>query len=89
MEKLLRVMQQDESVPQKVLEINRDHPLARALLRIHKADARDPLLADMVQALFDNCLLLDGYLKDPPALAARSNSLLERTGQWYAELRKL
>jgi len=89
MEKLLRVMHKDESVPQKVLEINRDHPLARSLLRIHKADARDPLLADMVQALFDNCLLLDGYLKDPHALAARANNLLERTGQWYAELRKL
>jgi molecular chaperone HtpG len=89
MEKLLRVMHKDETVPQKVLEINRDHPLARALLRIHKADAQDPLLGDMVQALFDNCLLMDGYLKDPHALAARANSLLERAGQWYAELRKL
>jgi len=89
MEKLLRVMQKDESLPQKILEINRDHPLARALLRIHKANAQDPLLADMVQALFDNCLLMDGYLKDPYALAARANSLLERAGQWYAEVRKL
>jgi molecular chaperone HtpG len=89
MEKLLRVMQKNESVPQKILEINRDHPLARALLRIHRADAKDPLLADMVQALFDNCLLMDGYLKDPHALAARANSLLERAGQWYAEVRKL
>ncbi|MCL2122635.1 MAG: molecular chaperone HtpG [Desulfovibrionaceae bacterium] len=89
MEKLLRVMQKDETIPQKILEINRDHPLARALLRIHKANAQDPLLADMVQALFDNCLLMDGYLKDPHALVARSNSLLERAGQWYAELLKL
>jgi molecular chaperone HtpG len=89
MEKLLRVMQRDETVPQKVLEINRDHPLARTMLRIHKANAQDPMLADMVQTLFDNCLLLDGYLKDPHALAARANSLLERAGQWYAELRKL
>ena len=89
MEKLLRVMHKDETIPQKILEINRDHPLARAMLRIHKANARDPLLADMVQALFDNCLLMDGYLKDPHALAARTNSLLERAAQWYAELRSL
>ena len=89
MEKLLRVMQKDESIPQKVLEINRDHQFARTLLRIYKADAQDPLLVDMVQALFDNCLLLDGYLKDPHALAARMGSLLERAGLWYAELRKL
>ena len=89
MEKLMRVMQKDESIPQKVLEVNRDHQLARTMLRIHKADAQDPLLVDMVQALFDNCLLLDGYLKDPHALAARMGSLLERAGLWYAELRKL
>jgi molecular chaperone HtpG len=89
MEKLLRVIQKDETVPQKILDINRDHPLARVMLRIHKANAQDPLLADMVQALFDNCLLMDGCLKDPHALAARTNSLLERTGQWYAELRQL
>ena len=89
MEKLLRVLQKDETIPQKILEINRDHPLARVMLRIHKADAQDPLLADMVQTLFDTCLLTDGYLKDPHALAARANNLLERAGQWYAELRQL
>jgi hypothetical protein len=32
---------------------------------------------------------MDGYLKDPHVLAARGNSLLERAGQWYAEVRKL
>jgi molecular chaperone HtpG len=89
MEKLLRVMQKDDALPQKILEINRDHPLSRALLRIHKADANDPLLADMAQCLFDACLLTDGYLKDPHALAARINGLLERAGLWYADLRKL
>ncbi len=89
MDKLLRVMQKDDALPQKILEINRDHPLSRALLRIHKADPNDPLLGDLVQTLFDSCLLMDGYLKDPHALAARTNSLLERAGLWYAELRKL
>jgi molecular chaperone HtpG len=89
MEKLLRVMQKDDALPQKILEINRDHPLSRALLRIHKADADDPLLAEMTQCLFDACLLMDGYLKDPHALAARMSAMLERAGLWYADLRKL
>lgn len=89
MEKLLKVMQKDDSLPVKVLEINRDHALSRSLLRIFKADAADARLAEMTRALFDAALLSDGYLKDPQALAARTNKLLEEAAAWYAEVRKL
>lgn len=89
MEKLMRVMNKDDTIPQKIFEVNRDHAMLRTLLRIHKADAKDPMIAEMVQGLFDTSLLLDGYLKDPHALAGRTNKLLEQAGQWYAELRKL
>ncbi len=89
MEKLLRVMNKDDTVPQKILEVNRDHPLLRTLLRIHKANPEDAMLTEMVQSLYDTSLLLDGYLKDPQALAARTNKLMEQAGAWYAELRNL
>lgn len=89
MEKLMRVMNKDDTIPQKVFEVNRDHPLLRTLLRIHKANATDPMLTEMVQGLFDTSLLLDGYVKDPHALAGRTNKLMEQAGQWYTELRKL
>ena len=89
MEKLLKVMQKDDSVPVKVLEVNRDHPLLRSMLRIFKADADDRILADMTSHLFDASLLLDGYLKDPQALAARTGKLLEEAAAWYTEVRKI
>ena len=89
MEKFLRVMQKDDSLPVKVLEVNRDHPLLRSLLRMYKADAADRTLSEMVECLFDACLLQDGYLKDPQALAARSNALLEQAAAWYGEVRHL
>ncbi len=89
MEKLMRVMQKDDTIPQKVLEVNRDHPILRNLLRIHKHDAQDGLLTEMVEALFDTSLLLDGYLKDPHALAARTNKLMEQAGAWYADVKKI
>lgn len=89
MEKLLRVMNKDDTVPQKILEVNRDHPLLRTLLRIHKANPEDAMLTEMVQGLYDTSLLLDGYLKDPQALAGRTNKLMEQAGAWYAELRHL
>ena len=89
MEKFLRVMQKDDSMPVKTLEVNRDHPLLRNMLRMFKADREDKALADMTQSLFDASLLLDGYLNDPQALASRVNSLLAEAAAWYAEVRKL
>lgn len=89
MDKLMRVMQKDDSIPQKVFEVNREHPLLRTMLRIHKADAQDQQLKDMIQNLFDTTLLLDGFLKDPHALASRTNKLLEHAGAWYADMKKL
>ncbi len=89
MDKLMRVLQKDDSIPQKIFEVNREHPLLRSMLKIHKADADDPQLAEMIQNLFDATLLLDGYLKDPHELAARATRLLEHAGAWYADIKKL
>lgn len=89
MDKLMRVLQKDDSVPQKIFEINREHPVLRTFLRIYKANPEDPQLREMVQNLFDTTLLLDGYLKDPHALASRTNKLLEHAGAWYADIKKI
>ncbi len=89
MEKLMRVMQKSDGIPKKILEINRDHPLMRSLLRIHKADAKDPLIPDIVHTLFDNTLLIDGYLNDPYQMADRTLKLAEEAAAWYADVRKL
>ncbi|MEG2004919.1 MAG: molecular chaperone HtpG, partial [Bilophila sp.] len=89
MDKLMRVLQKDDSIPQKIFEVNREHPLLRTLMRIHKADATDPQLTDMIQNLFDTTLLLDGFLKDPHALASRTNKLLEHAGAWYVDMKKI
>lgn len=89
MEKLIKVMQQDDSLPVKILEVNRDNPLLRNMLRIYRADANDKILNALTLNLFDFCLLMDGYLKDPQAMAQRGNELLGDAAQWYTEIRKL
>ena len=89
MEKFMRVMQKDDSIPKKILELNPDHPLLRAMLRIFKADPDNTLLDSMTRNLFDNTLLLDGYLNDPYAMAERSLKLMGEAAGWYADLRKL
>ena len=89
MEKFMRVMQKDDSIPKKILELNPDHPLLRALLRIYKADPENGLVENITRNLFDNTLLLDGYLNDPYAMAERSLKLMGEAAGWYADLRKL
>ena len=89
MDRIMRVLQKDDSIPQKIFEVNREHPFIRSLLKIHKANAEDPQLAAMIQSLFDATLLLDGYMKDPHALAKRVTQLLENAGAWYTDMKKL
>lgn len=89
MEKLFRVMQKDDSLPVKILEVNRDSSLMRSLLSIYKANPDDHMLAEMTQTLFDSCLLMDGYLRDPQAFARRSNDLLADAARWYTEVMKI
>ncbi|MDR2850543.1 MAG: molecular chaperone HtpG [Desulfovibrio sp.] len=88
MEKLFKVMHKDDSIPIKILEVNRNHPLLRTLLRIFNADSEDASLAQIVQGLFDAVLMLDGYVKEPQSLADRSMTLLEEAAGWYAEAHK-
>lgn len=89
MEKMFKMMQQDDSMPVKVLEINRDNPLMRSMLAIYKADPKDQILEQMTVNLFDDCLLQDGYLKDPQAFAKHSIELLTEAARWYTEIRKI
>ncbi len=89
MDKIMRVLQKDDSVPQKILEVNRDHPLMRTLLRIHKANSADPQLTPMIQTLFDATLLLDGFMQDPYTFASRTTKFLENASAWYAEVKRV
>ena len=87
MEKLMRSFQKDDSIPQKVLEINPDHALIRSLLAIYKDDRSSKLFEEMVWGIFDNTILLDGYMNDHFLMAQRSLKLMEKAGQWYMDLR--
>jgi len=76
MQKIMRLVTKDASIPKKALEINRDHALIRNLLSIYRRDAADPFLGRAVEQLYDSALLLDGYLADPHQMVARINDLL-------------
>jgi molecular chaperone HtpG len=85
MQKIMRLVTKDTSIPQKALEINRDHPLIRNLLTIFRHDAADPFLGRAVEQLYDSALLLDGYLADPHQMVARINDLLADASSLHAK----
>jgi molecular chaperone HtpG len=88
MQRIMRLMQKDETVPDKIMEVNPDHPLTRNLLTIFAADPADPFIAQATEQLYESALLLEGYLSDPHKMVGRINSILEKASGWYAGLKK-
>ncbi|WP_419786442.1 molecular chaperone HtpG [Pseudodesulfovibrio sp.] len=88
MDKIMRVVSKDTSIPKKVLEVNPDHPLVRNLLVIIEKDENDPFIDQAANQLFESALLLEGYLTDPHALVGRVQDLLTKSSGWYVETQK-
>ncbi len=88
MDKIMRVMSKDQSIPNKVLEINPDHALIRNLIQLFQADENDPFIARAATQLYESALLLEGYLTDPHALVGRIQELLTDSSAWYVETKK-
>ena len=85
MDKIMRVITKDSSIPKKVLEVNPDHALLRNLLAVYEKSPQDEFLRLSTEQLFESSLLLEGYLSDPHALVGRLQDLLTRAGGWYVE----
>ena len=85
MDKIMRVMSKDTSIPRKVLEINPDHALIRNMLTILDKDENDPFIDQAANQLFESALLLEGYLTDPHALVGRVQDLLTKSSGWYVK----
>jgi len=83
MQKIMRVMNKDKSIPARLMEINRDHPLIRNLLKIYKKDVNDNHLKMVTEQLYESSLLMDGYLDDVHEMINRIEDLLEKSTAWY------
>ncbi|MBK7980024.1 MAG: molecular chaperone HtpG [Ignavibacteriae bacterium] len=89
MQKLMNITGKTSTVPQKVMEVNKDHKLIRNLLKVFKANDNDVYITTVVEQLYESSLLLEGFLYDPHKLVNRVNELLENSSDWYADYKKL
>ncbi len=87
MQKMMQIINKDNSVPAKIFEVNKDHRLIRNLIKIFTADKNDTYIKTATEQLYESALLLDGYLADPHEMVSRINGLLEKASGWYAEIK--
>jgi len=83
MAKMMQMMNKEMTPPQKLMELNKDHPLTRNLLKIYKKDPRDSFIDNAAHQMYESALLLEGYLTDPHTLVNRINNLLEQSSAWH------
>ena len=80
MEQIMKAMGQDVQPTKRVLELNADHAIVRALRGAHEADANDPRLAEYANLLHGQAVLAEGgELADPAAFARTLAGLMARS----------
>jgi molecular chaperone HtpG len=84
MQKIMQQINQDNSIPKKVLEINPEHDLTRNLSRVYENDPDSEFVTKATEQIFESALLLEGYLKDPHALVNRTFDLLTQSSAQFA-----
>ena len=83
MDRVRRLLEKDFTVPPKMVELNRQHPLIKNLAARLAADPADPLASEVIEQLFESALLVEGLLPNPAAMVGRIQKLMEaatRTG---------
>jgi molecular chaperone HtpG len=78
LQKMMRMLNQDFKSLPKVLEINPGHALIKDLATLRAGNAQLPMLGEMVEQIYDTCLLVEGIVERPGRMAARIQSLMTR-----------
>ena len=77
MDKMIRLMNKDATLPKKTLELNPGHSLMRNLLSVIKKEENDPFINRACEQIFEGAMLVDGYLNDPHQLVERMHEIMD------------
>lgn len=84
MQRLYRYLNQEYTVPKKILEVNRHHPLIISLAKL-VADQPDSKLVRMsIEQLYDSALVQEGLHPNPVAMLPRIQELMLLAAQGMA-----
>ncbi|MBN1350925.1 molecular chaperone HtpG [candidate division KSB1 bacterium] len=85
MQRLMTILNKDETLPKKIMEVNAKHTLIQNLFEIYKKNPKDEFLEKSATQLFLSAQLVDGYLVDPHQLVQGTQELLKNASSWYLE----
>ena len=88
MQRMMQIINKDASIPKKLMEVNKNHPLIRNMMNIYKKNVKDEYLTKITEQLFESLLLLEGYLGDAYKMVNRIEDILETSSSWYMEKQK-
>lgn len=82
MERIMKAMNQAVPESKRILELNSDHAILKAMASIHQKDASAAALADYADLLYDQALLTEGStIKDPLRFTRLVSDLMVKAAQ--------
>lgn len=75
LQRVYRLLNKEYEVPQKVLEINPNHPIIRKLSSL---PADSPLNVLVIEQVYEDALLIEGLHPDPASMIERIQNLMEK-----------
>jgi molecular chaperone HtpG len=77
MERIQRMLERDYKVSPKIIELNRGSPLIADLARLIDERPDDPLIAPLIEQIYDSALLIEGLHPNPADMVGRIQALME------------
>ncbi|MFX1513566.1 MAG: molecular chaperone HtpG [Promethearchaeota archaeon] len=77
MERIFRYMDEDREIPKKILEYNENHSIIKNLEELISKDATNKVIDLIIEQLFENALLQEGFLPKPGKMIPRIQNILE------------
>ncbi|MDQ5852877.1 MAG: molecular chaperone HtpG [Chloroflexota bacterium] len=77
MQRIQRLMERDYTVPAKIMELNRTHPLIHDLAGLIQSEQEQPTVDAVIEQLYDSALLSEGLHPDPARMLPRIELLME------------
>ncbi|MEZ4677966.1 MAG: hypothetical protein R2932_27480 [Caldilineaceae bacterium] len=77
LQRIRRLTEQDYSIPKKILELNRRHPIVVNLAQLLAKNGDDSVVDATAGQLFANALILEGISPNPADMVERVQTLME------------
>ena len=77
MQRVYKVMDENFEIPKKIVELNKEHEIIKGLSHMYAEDNTSEMVEIVINQLFENSLMQEGFLKSPGSMVGRINQIIE------------